>query len=236
MISIVIPAYNEEKNIGNCLNSLVAQQTGKNFRIIVVDNNSTDDTVKEARSFSKNLHITVLYEKRKGRGAARKAGFEYSTDEIILSTDADTILPSNWVETLSNALTENIGVAVTGTCRIDDCTANTNKIVNVLQPLGMRIYRVIFGHYWLSGFNFAIFNEAYKKSGGFSADLNAIEDIDLSFKVSKIGKIIFLSNTPVLAAGRRFRFGFFAGANSYLVTFLKYLFLKKTAVWMTDPR
>lgn len=236
MISIVIPAYNEEKNIGDCLTSLVNQQTSKKFRVIVVDNNSTDKTAQKAKSFSKNLDMTIIFEKRKGRGTARKTGFDYSTDEIIFSTDADTILPTNWIEKLYSELVKSNGVAVSGTCRIIDCNAITNKAFNIMQPLAMKVYKGIFGHYWLSGFSFAIYKKIYSKSGGFNPELNALEDIDLSLKISKIGEIIFLKDIPVIFSGRRFKSGLIKGSLPYLTTFLKYFFLKKDDVKITDPR
>ena len=236
MISVVIPAYNEEKNIGKCLTSLANQQTNRKIKVIVVDNNSTDKTAQKAKSFSKKLNIEVILEKQKGRGVARKTGFDCAKSEIIFSTDADTILPPHWIEKLYIEIVKSNGVAVTGTCKINDCNNITNRIFNFMQPLTMRIYRFIFGHYWLSGFSFAIYKEAYNKSGGFNPKLNALEDIDLSFKVNKIGKIVFVKNTPVVFSGRRFKQGLIKGSLPYLITFLKYFFLKQESVNITDPR
>jgi len=236
MISVVIPAYNEEKNIKNCLCSLADQQTDKKFRVIVVDNNSTDKTGQIAKSFSKILDITVIFEKQKGRGAARKAGFDHASGEIIFSTDADTILPADWIEKLYNGLVRSKGIAITGTCKIIDCGAVKNKVFNVMQPFLTKAYKCVFGHYWLAGFSFAIYKNAYKESGGFDPKLVVQEDIDLSFKVSKIGKIILFDEVPVIFSGRRFKHGLIRGAIPYFSTFLKCFFLKKTDISMSDPR
>ncbi|MBS3073264.1 glycosyltransferase, partial [Candidatus Pacearchaeota archaeon] len=56
-VSVVIPAYNEEKNIGKSLKSLSQQETDKGFEVVVVDNNSTDGTAKVAGGFTGKLNL-----------------------------------------------------------------------------------------------------------------------------------------------------------------------------------
>jgi len=215
---------------------LVAQKTTKKFEVIVVDNNSSDQTSLKAENFKNSLSIRVIFEKQKGRGQARKTGFDAAMGSIIASTDADTLLPADWLEKITASLLESNGVAVTGTCQIVDCGPVNNQIFNFLQPFIMKVYRCLFGHYWLSGFNFAIYAKTYRESGGFNPKLNAQEDIDLSFRVSKLGKIIFINDMPIIFSGRRFRTGLVKGLFSYLTTFLEYYFLKKESVFLSDPR
>ena len=237
MISIVIPAYNEEDNIGYCLNAFLNQTAKEQFEIILVDNASSDKTSEIAKTFADKLNVNVLGDPIKGRGHARYTGFKNSSGEIILSSDADTIVPNDWIEKLSSALYNNPEVvAVTTTCRIIDCDEKTNKRFNYFQPLAMKIYRFLFGYYWLSGFSFGIKKEAYIKSGGFNPNLNAQEDIDLSLKVSKIGKIIFLPDVSVIFSGRRFKAGLLRGLWSYLNSFLNWYFKKGQNAQLNDLR
>lgn len=235
MISIVIPAYNEEKSIAKCLEAFVFQTTTEEFEVIVVDNNSTDKTSEVARAYKNKLNLRLILEKKKGRGAARAKGFKESLGTLIFSTDADTIVPLNWIEVFSSMLRRDVD-AVTGTCKIVDCGWLTNRIFNLLQPLFMRIYKLLFGHYWLSGFSFAIYKEVYTRSGGFSENLNVQENIDLSFKVSKIGKIAFVPNLPVTFSGRRFKNGLLRGLIPYVKTFVSVFFYKKEYVTLPDVR
>jgi hypothetical protein len=100
----------------------------------------------------------------------------------------------------------------------------------------MRAYRFTFGHYWLTGFNFAITRDAYLRSGGFKAELNAQEDVELAYRVKKIGKIKFIQDMPVEVSGRRYQKGLVIGMLPYVTTFLKYFFLKKTDILLSDPR
>lgn len=236
MISVIIPAYNEEKKIEKCLGSLLNQITTQKFEVIVVDNNSSDKTAEIARLYKSKLNLKIIVQKIKGRGAARQKGFQQAEGEIILSTDADTIVPPSWIELFSKTLKDSNAIAVTGTCKMMDCDFLTNTILNISQPLIMRIYRLIFGHYWLSGFSFGIYKSAYIKSGGFNKYLNALEDIDLSFKVSRIGQIKFISNLPVIFSGRRFKKGLIKGILPYLTTFITCFFYKNEKITMSDIR
>lgn len=236
MITVVIPAYNEEDHLPACLESLVQQNTQFPFQVVVVDNNSTDHTAKVAQAFSDRLNLTIVTELRKGRGAARRAGFAAAKTEIIFSTDADTVVPQNWIETFIQFLMPAEAVAVSGTCRINDCGAVTSTLFNWLQPVSMKVYRVLFGHYWLSGFSFAIKQEAYHKAGGFDAALNAQEDVDLAVRVAKIGRIVMIPQPAVLFSGRRFHDGLLYGVWQYLKTFVAYYFFKKKTITLTDPR
>lgn len=232
MISVVIPAFNEEVLLPRCLESLACQNTSRTFEVIVVDNNSTDTTAAVARSFFNQLNLKIIPEFRLGRGAARRAGFRAAAGDIIFSTDADTALPPEWIETMAARLETTGRVAVAGPARINDCGPLTNFIFNCLQPFSAVGYRLIFGHYWLPGFNFAIRRNAYFAAGEFNPAMDALEDNDLSWRVQKLGKIIFASRSRVTFSGRRFRHRFGRGFLEYITAFISYYFFKqKTIVW-----
>lgn len=235
-ISIVIPAHNEEKLISRCLDSLVNQQTTQDFEVIVVDNNSTDKTKEITEKYKHKLNLRILFENQKGRGRARWRGFKAAQGDVILSTDADAIVPPNWIEGITCCFKEKNIIAVTGSCRINDCSWFVNISFNFFQPTAMILYRVFFGHFWLSGFNFAIRKSAYVKSGGFNPELNTLEDIELSFKVKKIGRIKFVSNLPVIMSGRRFKNGMIMGIISYIITFIQYFLFDRREIDLEDIR
>ena len=92
-VSVVIPAYNEEKFIKGCLQSLMEQEE-KADEIIVVDNNSTDKTVKICKEFP----VEIVYEPVQGITSARNAGFDKAAFDLIARCDADTIVPYDWIE------------------------------------------------------------------------------------------------------------------------------------------
>ena len=96
-LTFVVPAYNEEKYIGNCLKSILREIEGKGYdvEIIVVNNASTDGTREIALSFET---VRVVDEPNKGLSKARAAGFLASSGDLIANVDADTLLPAEWVE------------------------------------------------------------------------------------------------------------------------------------------
>jgi glycosyltransferase involved in cell wall biosynthesis len=111
LISIIVPVYNAKKTLEHCLLSL-SQQTYENYEIIVVDNNSNDNS-KEIieRFFNKNINIHYIFEGIRSRGAARNTGIKNTKGTIIAMTDSDCVVPNNWIETLTYPiinLNENI--------------------------------------------------------------------------------------------------------------------------------
>src|SRR5690606_3738596 len=108
-ITVVVPAYNEEAYLGACLSSLHAQSRPAD-EIIVVDNNSTDQTETIARRYS----ATVISEKRQGIWAASRAGYDAASGDVIARCDADSVLPCDWIERIEAAFSSHEVLAVTG--------------------------------------------------------------------------------------------------------------------------
>ena len=89
-LSIVIPTYNEEKDIEKCLKSIADQNYPKNLiEVIVVDNYSYDNTLKIAKSFSKSINVKILMNKIKDAEVSKKIGFDNSSGEFFMYLDAD---------------------------------------------------------------------------------------------------------------------------------------------------
>lgn len=236
MISVVIPAYNEERYLEACLEALTAQHTTQPFAVIVVDNNSTDDTAAIAERYGLRLNLHLIREPRKGRGAARAAGFAAAQGDIILSTDADTTVPPTWVEEMTDYFRDETIGAVSGTCYITDLSPHKNTAFNWLQPTAMKLHRVVFGNYWLTGSNFAIRRSVYVLSGGFNQNLNSQEDTQLSFAVRKVGKIKYISRPAVQVSGRRFKKSYVAGLWDYVRTFFERHLLRQADTYLSDDR
>jgi len=93
-VSVVVIAYNEEKYIRDCLESLM-NQVEKADEIIVVDNNSTDKTVEIAKEFP---GVKIVKEEEQGMIYARNKGFDSAKYEIIARLDSDTRVPKDWIK------------------------------------------------------------------------------------------------------------------------------------------
>jgi len=236
MISVVIPAYNEEKNIAKTLESLVNQKIMIPFEVIVVDNNSVDKTINVVKKFSKRLKLKIFMQKRKGRGMARATGFGKARGDIVFSMDADTVVSTYWMETMLSYFKDPTTVAVTGSWKVEDCKGFTKWFLNNCQTVAMIPYLFYRGHYWLTGFNFAIRNSVYQKAGGFNAVLNAHEDIDLTERVRKLGKIRYAKDAEVITSGRRYANGLWRGLWSYQEIGIKVFLFKDKKIVLKDQR
>lgn len=115
-VSIVIPAYNEEGQLALCLDA-IARQTVKPFEVIVVDNNSTDNTVAIAKKYP---FVTVLRERRQGVVHARNAGFNAARGDIIGRIDAETVMRPDWVERVQRIFMRSDVDAVSGSIGFTD--------------------------------------------------------------------------------------------------------------------
>jgi len=101
-VSIIIPARNEEQNIGRCLDSILEQTLpNSQVEIIVVDDGSNDKTASIVRNYAeKNVRLLQLSDKVGGKKAALTKGIETASLQLIVTTDADCIYPNNWLNTL----------------------------------------------------------------------------------------------------------------------------------------
>lgn len=100
-IDVLICSYNEVENIPALLDSLSAQSIGKDaFRVIFVDNGSTDNTKPIVESYHDRLNILYVYEPRPGKSLALNTGYHLASTEYVAQTDADCKVASDWLENI----------------------------------------------------------------------------------------------------------------------------------------
>lgn len=216
-ISIAIPAFNEEKYIGDCLDSLNNLDYPKDrYEIIVETSGSTDQTAQIARSKG----VVVLDQgERLGVSGARQAASAMAKGEIIAATDADTLVPRNWLKMIVEDLSQEKIVGVTGPVR----TYDRNLWHKFVFMVSFEIYYLmgIFSRQtYFSGMNFAIKKDIFDKIGGFNHVLKAGEDTDLANRASRFGKIIYDRRITVLTSNRRLKEGLFQSMFRYGKTYL----------------
>lgn len=107
LVSIVIPAYNEEVNLLSTIHSLSNNETSFGVEIIVVNNNSTDRT----QQVLDRLKVRSFFESKQGCGPARQLGQKNAKGKFILMADADCIYPPMWIEKMTRALMEDESVS-----------------------------------------------------------------------------------------------------------------------------
>ena len=104
MVSVIIPAYNVERYIGKCIDSVV-KQSYKDLEIIIVDDGSSDGTRDIICSLAKaDKRITPIYKENGGASSARNIGLEHATGEYVYFIDADDVLEPDGIATLVSAM------------------------------------------------------------------------------------------------------------------------------------
>ena len=95
-ISVIIPAYHEADNIYKCIETMLGQDYS-NYEVIIVDDGSTDKTVKIVKSFK---NVKLIEQKHRGPGIARNLGAKSSKGEILIFVDAEMVFPKEYIRNL----------------------------------------------------------------------------------------------------------------------------------------
>jgi glucosyl-dolichyl phosphate glucuronosyltransferase len=105
-VSVVVGTYNRSHLLGGALEHLIKQQSkGLRYEVIVVDNNSTDDTREVVNAFvGSEPQVRYVFESRQGISYARNTGIDHSRSPIIAFTDDDIRVSSNWITTIKETL------------------------------------------------------------------------------------------------------------------------------------
>ncbi|MBI2049350.1 glycosyltransferase family 2 protein [Candidatus Roizmanbacteria bacterium] len=187
-VTVVIPAYNEEKHISYALEHLLNQYE-KADEIIVVDNNSTDKTSEIAKKYG----VDIIKEETQGMIPARNRGFNAAKYEIIARTDADTHVPKDWIKKIKENFIKNKDlVGLSGTTHFYDFPIH-NKL-QYSQWQNKAIFAFIksqIKHATLYGPNMAIRKSAWEKiEKEVCLDDNSVhEDLDLAIHLGQHGNI-----------------------------------------------
>jgi glycosyltransferase involved in cell wall biosynthesis len=201
-ISIVIPAFNEERLLGQSLEQI--KQAAKAFRragweteTIVCDNNSTDRTGEIARAAG----ATVVFEPVNQISRARNRGAAAATGDWLVFVDADS-QPSEGL------FSDVVGAIESGKCVAGGATVLLDKkylvaeLTRVLWNMASRWLRLLAGSF--------IFCDAavFRKIGGFSQELYATEELELSQRLKKFAKengrkVVVLHRHPLMTSARK---------------------------------
>jgi cellulose synthase/poly-beta-1,6-N-acetylglucosamine synthase-like glycosyltransferase len=196
--SIIIPARNEEKNIRACLDSICGQNYSKDlYEVIVVDDHSTDGTADIVNNYAaKNIRLISLREiiKDETLNAYKKKAIEIgiarSNADIIVTTDADCIVPENWLKTIASFYKETnaafIAMPVSYAC--------DNNFIEIFQALDFMTLQGITGasvhkrvHSMCNGANLAYSKPAFYEVNGFKGidNIASGDDMLLMHKIYK---------------------------------------------------
>ena len=203
MISFVIPTLNEEKTIENTLKSLSSFSGEK--EIIISDGKSRDKTIEIARKYTDKI-VIHQGEKRQNIPQGRNAGADLATGEYIIFVDADVTIPdiNNFLKKAKKYFdNDNELVALTAQCVVlEDMATIFDKIIfNIVSYYFSFLNFIGFGG---AGGEFQMIRkEAFIKVGGFDPALSVVEDMDLFWRLAKIGKTKLPMELKIYHTGRR---------------------------------
>lgn len=201
-ISLIIPAYNEEKYLGGCLDAALKHSGGHFYEIIVVDNNSTDRTREVAGQYP---GVKVVFESQKGLTRARQRGLEEATGDLLAYIDADTRIPPGWFQIITDFFaTRPAAVCLSGPYRYYDGSRRQNAILHALWRIyGPIAYRLV--GYMVLGGNFVAKRRALIDMGGFDRRIEFYgEDTDIARRLHRLGRVVFRLDFFIYSSSRRF--------------------------------
>lgn len=204
-VSVVVPAFNEERGICDCLESIAAQTFVGTVEVIVVDNCSTDRTVSIARAQG----ARVLHEDRKGVCFARQVGTLAARAPLVANLDADSRAAPDWLERLLAPLQQDDSVvAVAGAVTYTGAPAWARAHAALFVLVDRLAARLTGNTAFVMASNLAFRREAFDRVGGYDLSLPSIGDeADFLFNLRRLGKVRFEPRARVETSARRFRRG-----------------------------
>ena len=199
MISIIIPARNEEKLLPDSLRSLKNQDYQGEYEIILADNGSTDATAAIARKFGARV---IDCPEIKSVFYARQVGADAARGDIIAQADADTIYPRDWLRRIAEKFASHPKiVAITGRFIYRD-SPWWAKFEYSLRHIGNQITTPFSRPAVVSGATLAFRRSAFLSVKGYRGLTYSPDQLGICQRLSKRGKVIYDSNLCVLTSSR----------------------------------
>jgi glycosyltransferase involved in cell wall biosynthesis len=203
-ISIVVPAFNEERLLGQSLTQMKLAadafiRQGWKFELIVCDNNSTDHTAEIARSAG----ALVVFEPVNQIARARNRGAAAATGDWLIFVDADSYPSAGLFEEVAEQIQSGRCLAGGTTVRMDEkhwAAEFFTRLWNYSSRLGR----------WLAGSFIFVEAATFRELGGFNNELFAAEELDLSRRLKQLSRktgtrIVILHRHPLVTSARKMR-------------------------------
>ena len=201
-VSVVIPAFNEERLLGESLRHVCTAMAGfarfgLETELIVCNNNSTDRTAEIAATAG----ATVVFEPINQIGRARNCGAAAATGDWLVFVDADSHPSVGLFEDVAREIQSGGVVAGGSTLRIDGSTGAARRITALWNFISLKTK-------WVAGSFIFCEAKAFREVGGFNNELFASEEIDLSKKLKRYArkarkKMVILDQHPMVTSDRK---------------------------------
>lgn len=187
LISLIVPVYNVEKYLCECIDSILSQ-TYKNFELILVDDGSPDNSGKICDEYAeKDSRIKVIHKENGGVSSARNVGLDNANGEYITFVDSDDTVDKQYLELMYDKITEdNYDICISNSKYLLEGLSLKNILVKFLSG---KIYQVSYGILYRKSSILGVrFNERLKNNEDFLFTLRCILNCK---KISSISKRIY---------------------------------------------
>ena len=213
-LSVIVPAHDEQSTIRGCLDCLL-EQADDIDEILVVDNDSTDDTAAIVRVLSRS-HPTVrlVTEPRRGLAHARTRGFDEARGDILARIDCDTRVGPGWASAITTLFADHGSdfAAGTGLCRCHDLPFQ-GRFVRMQEAMTRRVRDALRDGELdsactarLFGSNMMLSREAWRRvRDRQTGRTDVFEDLDLTLPLTRMGlRIALVPGAEATISGRRY--------------------------------
>lgn len=190
-LSVVLCTYNDEKFIQNAVLSIL-EQTYPYFEFIIIDDGSTDNTNKILKSFSDD-RIKLIEKENTGLIDSLNLGFSLCKYDWIARMDGDDIAHANRLEVQIKAIANEVSVVGTQ-CRFINEKGNYRGVSSIPLSSDQILKRAKWGKTMLIHPTTLINKRLFYLANGYDYNIKVAEDLDLWLKLSKLGKIINITN------------------------------------------
>jgi glycosyltransferase involved in cell wall biosynthesis len=187
-LSVVILSYNSASTIGHCLESLV-NQCNQDFEVVLVDDDSTDDTVTIADGFSSSLRLSVVRNGSHSIPHGRNIGLSRSQAPLVAFLDSDDSAAPDWTQVIADSFKENPDVACLAGDLVPSYRTKTAHAIALNDHAIRRVVNGKAGQFFAgnSAINRAVFEDAR-----FDEDFRFAEDLELMARVSLGGGWLYV--------------------------------------------
>lgn len=201
-ISVIVPAYNEEKYIGSCLSSLFNQTFPIDYEVLVVNDKSNDNTeqiVKIMQEENENLHL-LNKSSQEGVSMARNFGAQNSENDIVAFLDADCVANDKWLINTYDAIKRGSSSAI-GPVVLKSYSSITQRAYFQPSHIVGQIFNKTNLPICAAGNNCAFSKDFFESIGGYRNVF--VEDFDIVLRGRKMGKMCYEKGMQVFTSPRR---------------------------------
>jgi glycosyltransferase involved in cell wall biosynthesis len=226
-VSVIIPTLQEEAYVEKILSRL--KKVLPPVEVIVVDGGSNDKTVEIAKRFADKVYTV----KKRGIASGRNFGAEQADGDLLIFLDTDVVFPLDFVEKTRKVFEDPAVVGATCNIMPSQFKLGAMSFFYLYNRL-LRVFARIKPH--SRGEFFAVRKNVFMRVKGFDEAMPCLEDHELAYRLSQLGRFVFISNLTVYESLRRFRkLGFWHVIGTWFMDYLSFMLRGKPVSKFWQP-